>query len=279
VVREGLAYCRTRFEAAGLDEVDNKARLLVEEISGLPRLQLDLQGDHPLDGARLAEWVERACAREPIQHIMGYVEFMDLKIKTDARALIPRFETEELVDRIQRMPLLGTDAPRDIIDVGTGSGCIALQLAHHFPQHRVSAVDLSEDALALAQENAAALGIESVTFRPGNLLEGVPANSFDLVVANLPYIAKETIETLEPEVRDFEPRSALDGGVAGDEMVRVLIDQACSVLRSGGVIVLEIGDEQGDPVRRYLTAAGYTDAMVWPDLNGHDRIAMGTHHA
>lgn len=217
----------------------------------------------------LRELVKRRSEGEPLQHLLGTVEFCGLTFACDKRALVPRSETEQLVE------LLLADYVQNphskIVDVGTGSGVIALSLASKLPQANLFAVDVSDDALALAQENAASLDLSArVVFLKSNLLEKVEG-SFDLIVANLPYVATQDRPTLSREVL-HDPEIALFAGAQGDELVRDLIEQACTRLAPGGVLALEIGLGQSDPLFVALAEKNYRDICSKHDYNGVTRF-------
>jgi release factor glutamine methyltransferase len=218
--------------------------------------------------APLRGLVKRRSEGEPLQHLLGTVEFCGLTFLCDKRALVPRPETEQLVElvesRIENRELR-------IVDVGTGSGVIALSLAAKIPEAKVLGVDVSEDALALAQENAARLNLsERVQFLKRRLLENVE-DAFDLIVANLPYISIQDRHTLSPEVL-HDPEVALFAGAQGDELVRELIDQARFRLRPGGLLALEIGLGQSEALLSALAEKNYRDISSKNDYNGVTRF-------
>jgi release factor glutamine methyltransferase len=261
VLRGAVDYLAAR----GVDSPRVDAELLIARALGLQRIELYTQHDRPLTEAerdRARELVRRRGAREPLAYVLGDWDFRRLTLKTDARALVPRPETEIVVERCLAL-VAGIPEPR-VVDVGTGSGAIALALAHELPRARVVATDASEDALALARENAAANSLV-VEFAQADVLGGLDGR-FDLVVSNPPYVAADELDTLAPEVRDWEPRAALlDEGQTGR-----LIEDARRVL--DGWLVLEIHENRAADVSRKLTAAGYDPATVTPDLAGRDRV-------
>ena len=247
------------------------AEWLAAAVLDWPRLRLPERHDEPVP-ARLEALGARLFAGEPLQYILGHTSFRGHTIKCDSRALIPRPETEALVQRV--LPrACGTGA-----DVGTGTGCVGLSLLLESadPDLRLILVDQSRDALDLAEENAALLGIDRVGFRRADLLAGQPESSLDFVVANLPYIPTGDWARLEPVVRDHEPRLALDGGPAGLDLVETLVDQASRCLRPGGRIDLEIGESQGEAVAALLAAHGFRHIDIALDAAGRTRFASGT---
>ena len=244
---------------------------LVAHVLGLTRSGL-YSSDRLLsegDRTRLGELVTRRRAREPLAYILGEWGFRRLMLNVDARALVPRPETEVVVERCLAR-LEGLSEPR-ILDVGTGSGAIALALADEVPAARVVAVDLSEDALALALENLARADVDGrVELRRGDLLAGV-AGPFDLVVSNPPYVPAAEYGSLQPEIRLYEPY----GAVVGDRVWEQVAREARRALAPGAWLVLECGDGQAAEVSAGLTALGYEDVLVTPDLAGRDRVVEG----
>lgn len=230
-----------------------------------------------LDGAlsadeqrRLADLVARREAGEPLQYLEGTVDFGPLTLKIDPRALIPRPETERLWEEAVRS--LGRAGPGTVIvDLGTGSGCLALALKHAFPEARVFATDISEDALSLAKENAAITGLE-VTFLHGDLFEPLPDElhgRIDLVVSNPPYVAAG--DHLPAEIRDHEPPQALFAGPRGTEVIARIADDAFWVVGIGGWVLCEIGDGQSAEAMQLFSAF---DREIRQDLAGRDRILV-----
>ena len=257
-VLEVLRATTEYFARHGVENPSLNAEHLIAHVLGKKRIELYMEFDRPLGERELAplrELMRRRAAGEPLQHLLGTVEFHGRVFATDARALIPRPETELLMERILQEPL--PEAPR-ILDVGTGSGVIALTLAAERPAAEVTAVDVSPEALALARENAARLGLtECVHFLQSDLLDSVEGQ-FDLIAANLPYIPGGEIASLSREVQR-DPRLALDGGPIGTEMVARLIDQARAHLKPGGRLVLEIGHDQAEPLAAELARQNYRD--------------------
>ena len=238
------------------------------------RLDLYLEFERPLAEAELAplrELVRRRGEGEPLQHLLGTVEFAGRVFLCDKRALIPRPETEELVERLIQA---ATPHPSSILDVGTGSGVIALTLAAQFPEAEVNAIDISDDALALARENAARLDMPNrVRFAKGDLLTGLEG-IYDLIVANLPYIAAVDRPGLSREVQ-HDPEVALLAGDRGDELVRKLISSARSYLRPGGMLALEVGTGQADNLAVLLADKNYHDIAIIRDYCGVKRFLFG----
>jgi len=280
-IRKVLTWTTQHFEKRGVEAPRLTTEMLLSHVLKLSRVRLYVDLDRPLDKEELAAFralIERRMAGEPTQYLTGVREFYNRSFKVDARVLIPRPETELLVEAA--LHLLPKDAPGRALDVCTGSGCIAISLAAERPQATVLATDLSPDACALARENAQALGVAGrVTVLEGDLFAPVPAaERFDVVVSNPPYIASAEIPTLSAEVRR-EPKLALDGGADGLVAIRRVVEGARRFLRPGGLLAMEIGETQGPAVKALLQAAGYADARVEKDLERRDRLAFGTQPA
>jgi release factor glutamine methyltransferase len=249
----------------GVENPRRDAELLLARSLGLARIELYTNHDRPLtDAERTAarELVQRRGQREPLAYVLGDWDFRRLTLKTDRRALVPRPETEVLVERCLEL-LDGAESPR-IVDVGTGSGAIALAIAQERPDARVHATDISPDALGLAAENAEANGL-AVSFRQGDLLAGLEG-PFDLVVSNPPYVEADELESLEPEVRDWEPRGAL----VDDGQTARLVRDAGQVL--SGWLVLEVHEARADAVSHELEREGYSRIGITNDLAGKERV-------
>jgi release factor glutamine methyltransferase len=263
---EVLAGATDYLAKRGVDSARLDAERLLARALGLSRIELYTQHDRPLteaerDAAR--ELVQRRGAREPLAYVLGDWDFRRLTLRTDARALVPRPETEIVVERCLEL-IRGAAAPR-VLDVGTGSGAIALAIAHEHPGAHVFATDTSEPALELAQENAAAHGLE-VTFARADLLDGVDGGPFDLIVSNPPYVEPGEIEALEPEVRDWEPRAALiDVG-----QTERLVTEARRAL--AGWLVLEVHEQHACDIAALLANAGYDSVRITLDLAGKERV-------
>jgi release factor glutamine methyltransferase len=247
------------------------AEHLLAHVLERKRIELYLEFERELTETELTplrDLVKRRSEGEPLQHLLGTVEFCGHVFLCDKRAMVPRPETEELVEFLKseiRNP------KSEIVDVGTGSGVIALSLAAKFPEAKIMAIDISDAALALAQENAARLNLSArVRFLKSRLLENVEG-AFDLIVANLPYISTQDRDTLSREVL-HDPDIALFAGTRGDELVRELIDQAPSRLRSGGMLALEIGLGQSEDLLSALAGKNYRDIYAKNDYSGLTRF-------
>ena len=269
VLQASTGYLQKRqMESARLN-----AEHLLAHILGRKRIELYLEFDRTLTEMELAplrELVRRRAEGEPLQHLLGTVEFCGQVFGCDKRAMVPRPETEELVELLKseiRNP------KSEILDVGTGSGVIALSLAAKFPEANVIATDISRDALDLARENADRLGLtDRVQFRHADLLDGF-SERFDVIVANLPYIAMSDRGSLSREVQ-HDPDIALFGGERGDEVIRRLIDIALDRLVTGGLVALEISETQAEAVTEAFSLKKYKDIAPKNDYSGRLRFVF-----
>lgn len=264
------------FEQKDLESPRLNAELLVGHALGLKRMQLYLQFERPLAEAELEKirpLVKRRAAREPLQYIVGETEFFGLKLKVDRRALIPRPETERLVELVIQQ--LATP-PAAVLDLGTGSGAIALALAKTWPGATVTAVDRSEEALALARENAMACGLaERVTFAQSDWFSAIaPSERFGLVIANPPYLSDEETAATLPEVKDFEPHTALSAGPNGAADLERIIMSAKPYLAEGGLLACETGIAQHAALAALATGQGYARVESLKDLTARDRYLL-----
>jgi release factor glutamine methyltransferase len=247
------------------------AEWIVAHVLGLTRSELTARRSAPVTPEQVRDataLAARRAAGEPLQYVLGEWGFRRLTLTVDRRALIPRPETEIVVERCLAL-LAGLDGPR-VLDVGTGSGAIALAISDEHPGARVTGIDASREALALAHENSVRTGIE-LAVETHDLFAGLPAGPWELVVSNPPYVDPNERESLAPEVRDWEPEAALFGREATEAVARGAVD----VLADGGAVVLEVGDGQAAGVSRLLAALGYADVVVTPDLAGRDRVVEG----
>ena len=274
---EVLRGAETYLAERGVENPRLNAEHLLAHALGLKRMELYLQFDRQLtesERAPLRETVKRRGAREPLQHILGTAEFHGRTFACDKRALIPRLETEQLVE-IALEIVKGKASPQ-ILDIGTGSGVIAITLALELTAAEVHAIDLSTDALALAAANAERHRLAGrLAFHQADLLP--PGEiKFDLIVANLPYIPADEIASLSPEVR-HDPLAALDGGPDGLDLIRRLIDTAPERLTPSGALLLEIGASQADAVNTLLVDRKFRDISVRSDYQTIPRFAVGFH--
>jgi release factor glutamine methyltransferase len=270
-IGEVLRRSTEHLAAKGVDAPRVDAEHLLGHALGLRRIELYMHLDRPLTEGELATaraLLARRAAREPLQHVLGEWGFRRLTLAVDSRALIPRPETEVVVGRCL-LALDGAAAPR-VLDVGVGSGAIALAIADEHPGALVTGIDVSPDALALAAENRERTGL-AVTLLEGSFLDGLPAGPWELVVANPPYVDPLEAEALAPEVRDHEPELALYGVDAH----RAIAEAALAVLAPDGALVLEIGERQAAHVTGELERLGYERIVVTRDLAGRDRVVEG----
>ena len=266
------------FQDKGLDTPRLDAEVLLADLLGLDRVGLYVNFDRPLNPDELAayrERVKRRAAREPAAYITGRREFYSLDLAVSPAVLIPRPETELLVD--EALALAGRRRPPlALCDLGTGSGAVALALAHRLPEAEVHAVDVSPQALEVARANAAKLGLaERIEFFEGNLYEPVPQTGagYDIITANLPYVPRPAFADMAPEVRDHEPRLSLDGGEDGLDLIRRAVAGAGPFLKPGGALLLEIWPDHGRELVRLAGEAGFARTRLIPDLAGRDRVA------
>ena len=266
-VRDALDGARTAIGAAGSPSPVLDAELLLADAMGTTREWLRREPDAPLTAGATRAFrsavIRRSRSREPVAYILGRRGFRRLELAVDPRVLIPRPETELLVELALELPH-GTA----VLDCATGSGAIALALADERPDLSVTGSDLDEGALAVARANAAGLAL-SVAWRQADLLEGLP-DGYDAIVANVPYVAREAFRSLEPEVARHEPRLALDGGPGGLDVLEALIAQAGTRGRVR-TLILEHGDEQADAVAGACAAAGFAELELRSDLAGLPR--------
>ncbi len=258
----------------GVESPRLNAEHLLAHVLGIKRLELYLQFDRQLgeiERAPLRDLVRKRGTGIPLQHLLGTVEFCGRVFKSDGRALIPRPETEQLVERALTYSSLDS-----ILDVATGSGVIPISLALERPVATITATDISTEALTLARENAILLGVTSVIFSEADLLPPGEAIRFDLITANLPYIPSAEIASLSREVQ-HDPLLALDGGAEGLDLIERLIPMAVKHLSHGGHLLLEIGKGQHQPVMESLARHNYRDIIALPDYQGVLRFVEATH--
>lgn len=272
-IQEALAWGRLALAASPSPGLD--ARLLLAHVLGVSHAYLVGHSQDTLPAAQQAAYaalVARAQRHEPIPYLVGHAPFYGLDFLVSPAVLIPRPETEQLVE--QALAWANSHRPGRIVDVGTGSGCIAITLARHLPQAEIIAIDLSSEALAIAQENGARHAPGRVQFRHGSLL--APINTpADLIIANLPYVTDAEWTLLDDGVKWYEPATALRGGPDGLVLVQQLLHQAAAKLRPGGAIFLEIGWQQGSAAQQ-LAAGSFPAGHIQcrPDFAGHDRFII-----
>ena len=274
-------YGKTKLEEAGIEEASLDARLLLEYVCHTDRNELLVYGDKNRSEFEAQVYqmaIDRRAARIPLQYITGEQEFMGLRFRVNEHVLIPRQDTEILVEEAMRCL---SDGMR-ILDLCTGSGCILLSLLKYSNECEGIGIDISDKALLTARENASALQLDAV-FLEGDLfapLENYVSSKtkdrlFDIVVSNPPYIETEEIKVLMPEVREHEPLLALDGGEDGLSFYRKIIQKAPEYMRKGAHLFLEIGCKQGEAVRTLMQEAGFSQIQILKDYAGLDRVVFG----
>lgn len=268
-----LDWTKTYLTEKGIENARLEAEWLLCEALSLNRIGLYLNFDKPLQDAELVTFrsmVARRAKREPLQHILGTQEFMGLEFKTTAAALIPRHDTAVLVAEALKV---APDARR-VLDIGSGSGCVAIAIAKNLPEANILSVDVSPEAIELARLNSVRNEVQ-VDFRQGSIFEPVKGELFDLIVSNPPYISAADIEKLQPEVRDFEPRIALAGGADGLDFYRQIIPSAPDHLTPGGWLLLEVGAGQSEEVTEIFANNSFSAIFSTKDPAGIDRVVGG----
>jgi release factor glutamine methyltransferase len=269
---QALAQTSERFTEAGCDTPPVDAEILVAHVAGIARSELALESSRALtrqEKEQLERLVVRRVAREPLAYVLGEWGFRRLLLSVDRRVLVPRSETEIVVERCLAR-IAGLEEPR-VLDVGTGSGAIALAIADEHTGAKVTGIDASSDALEVAGANAVRTGL-AIELRRWDLFAGLPDGPWHLVVSNPPYVLHDELATLEPEVRDWEPRDALVGVGATEAVARGSLD----VLRPGGALVLEVAAGDAERVATLLRELQYEQVSTSLDLAGRDRVVEAT---
>lgn len=278
-LRELIALGDAFLVRQGVPEARAACELLAARLFKCGRLELYRHLDAVPEARRvdaLRRGVQRVAKGEPVQYVLGQWDFRSLTLKVDRRALIPRPETEQLVDLVVKSAQVRQVPKPLVVDVGTGTGCIILSLAKELADGVFVGLDVSAEALALAKENAALTGLDGrVLFAESDGCGEFDPASVDVLVSNPPYIPSQVVDGLAPHIRDHEPRLALDGGPDGLDVYRALLLDAVMVLKPGGGVFLEIGDEQGPALRDMLEEYGFTEVAVVKDYAGRDRFATG----
>jgi len=275
-IGEALAQAAQRLGEAGIERPQAEARILLEAASGRGRGQIIAFPEYELTPAQVEVFdsqVARRCAREPVSRILGSREFWSLRFAVGPATLDPRPDSETLVSAVlARIP--DRNAEISLLDLGTGTGCLLLALLSELPRAKGLGIDISPEARNVAAANAEALRIHArAEFRVGDWARDISAQ-FDVIISNPPYIESKAIAGLAPEVEQYDPRGALDGGADGLSAYRALIPQAAERLKPGGLLALEIGAGQGAAIRRLAGGAGWTDLGGAEDLAGIERCLL-----
>lgn len=275
---DAYKYGIEKLNNAGIAEAESDIRVLFQYLLNADRGFLFMHGSEELDEDSLGRLNEAISLREkriPVQHITGYQNFMGFEFKVTADVLIPRFDTECLVEEAM---LLCNDSDK-VLDVCTGSGCILISLMNYKNNIKGFGIDISKEALLIAKENALRLCKEKEADNPqfieSDLFTNLSERDFDIIVSNPPYIRHDVIDTLEPEVKDCDPMLALDGGDDGLVFYRQICEKAPDYLRAGGYLLVEIGHDQGTDVKDLFLQNGFKDVRIVKDLCGNDRVVSG----
>ncbi len=268
---------KDRLKDAGIDQPSIDARLMLEVAANVTRTEIVTDPYRELTAeqeATLEDYLSRRARREPVSHIIGRKGFWKILLQVNKNVLTPRPETEVIVDEV--LKAFPEAMPFSMLDLGVGSGTILLAVLAERPAAKGLGIDASSEALAVARDNAASLDLNTrAAFMHGDWTAGLGDASFDLVVSNPPYIPTADIETLEPEVRDHEPRLALDGGADGLDAYRLLAPEILRVLKPAGMFAVEIGFDQSKAVEALFREAGAQEVKTIKDLSTHDRVVTG----
>jgi len=278
-IRRVLGWATEDFRRRGLESARLDAELLLAHALGTDRIRLIVDAERLLSPDELKsyrELIKRRRTAEPVAYLLGRREFYGFELRVDRRVLIPRPDSEALVEvaleRTRSSSMYGR-----ALDLCTGSGCVAIALARQRPSWRITGIDLSEQAIELARDNALRLGaVWGVRWLAGDLCAPLsPSEHFELVCANPPYVPSAEVDALEPTIREFEPRLALDGGPDGLVVIRRILEQALPRLRSGGILALEVAAGQSSSVAELFERAGLKDVERKRDYGGHERVVSG----
>ena len=273
-----LDWSIDRLDRSGIRLPRLEAEVLLAGTLSLSREEIYRAPERVLSEAErsiLQTCVERRLHREPMAYILGHREFWSLDFKVTPSVLVPRPETETLIESLLAMyAVTSVNGPVRILDIGTGSGIVAVVAAREIPESQVTATDFSSEALAVARENASAHGVfDQISFVQADLFLGAPEPPYDFIVSNPPYIETGCMHDLMPDIRDFEPRTALDGGIDGLDFYRRIVPDTLNHLKTGGGLILEIGETQAEAVSNLLhSEEGYESIKVTRDIGGYDRV-------
>lgn len=272
-VAKAVNNIKEKFVNAGIDTAYLDAQLIVGRALDMTRVQILTYPDRIIaenEKCKINEMYLKRINRMPMQYILGVCEFMGLNFKVNENTLIPRGDTEILVEKA--IELINKNKYKSVLDIGTGSGAIAVSVAK-YTDAKVTAVDISNEAINVAKENAEQNGV-NVQFINSNLFSNIN-EKFDLILSNPPYIEKDVIKTLEPDVKNYEPMLALDGGVDGLDFYKSITKDCCKYLNKNGSIAFEIGYNQGEAVSSLLDAYNFDKISIEKDLAGFDRVVIG----
>jgi release factor glutamine methyltransferase len=274
-----LEWSAEHLSSRGFDDARLNAELLLAHVLHLSRIQLYTQHDRPLDMQELAAYkslLQRRLKHEPLQYILGETEFMGLPLFVDTSVLIPRPETELLVEKTLETLHSVAKENLDILDIGTGSGNIAVALASRLPHAGVTALDVSAEALAVAARNIERHHLANVTLLQADVFSDfLPGKAFDIIASNPPYISAQDFEQLQPEIKDFEPKIATTDGGDGLRFIRRISGVAAEKLTPGGWLLMEIAFSQSTAVRAIVSGFGFHDVEVFADYAGIPRVVRG----
>jgi release factor glutamine methyltransferase len=275
-LKEVYLIGKNKIKGAGIANPGLEASLLISKVFGIDKIDIYRRPEIEIGWERLKEFeeiIERRIGREPIAYILGEMEFYSRKFLVGSEVLIPRPETEKLVE--EALNIIGNISSPRVIDVGTGSGCIAITIGSERSDSMIIASDISFDAIVVAKENAKRLDVHNISFVHSDFLNFVRERSFDIVISNPPYISETELSRLEPDIRDFEPIVALHGGDDGLDCIRRVASGAISVLKNGGWCIMETGKNHTKEAIGILRTFGYRDISFLEDLSGIRRVIKG----
>jgi len=275
-----LTWASELLAQSGVHEASLNTELLLAHTLGLERLRLKLDGQRELNPDEFllfSSLIDRRMRREPLQYILGTADFMGLRFGVNPDVLIPRPETEVLVEKALELLRTSTVAAPEVLDIGTGSGNIALSIKHHFHSAQVTAMDISKRALSIAIGNSRTNTIEGVVFLEADVFgDFLPGKKFDMILSNPPYVSRDEFGSLDPEIRTYEPRIATTDGSDGFRFLRRLLETVPGHLLPGGSILVEIGYGQAAGAADYAKHYGLTRIRVYEDLSGVPRVLAAT---
>ncbi|MDF1617870.1 peptide chain release factor N(5)-glutamine methyltransferase [Petrocella sp. FN5] len=276
-ISEVLADVKSKFELANKQEAEVDAKWLLAELMGCSLTEIMLIQEKTLSEETYLSYmnhIQRRLAGEPLQHILGYQNFYGYDFKVNGNVLIPRFETEELVEK--GISLIKENRMKQVIDMCSGSGCIGITLLKECAEIKAYCVDVSYEAISIAHENGLDLGVNNrLTFYKSDLFIEVPQMNVDMIISNPPYIPSDIIYSLSTEVKDQEPSLALDGGTDGLDFYRRIIVEGKPYLKKGGYLLFEIGHNQMEAVLSLMEESEYKNVKGYKDLSGNDRMIIG----